>query len=231
MSVYVVQEHIRWCDVDKGLVVLDLRRQKYFSLPASAAGLFHKVLESSETGEGALDPEVQAAADSFCRSGFIRLQAQRPATPQVVLKSCKAHIPFIRPDIPPKIRAHHVLRFIYACVKAYFSLRFFSLENIVIHASNSSGPGQQTHMESESIVIDLVQISRRLRMMLYTAHKKCLFDSLVLLYFLHGYGMRAIWIVGISTRPFGAHSWLQHETLLLNDTVDHVAAFTPILVS
>jgi hypothetical protein len=30
--------------------------------------------------------------------------------------------------------------------------------------------------------------------------------------------------------PFGAHCWLQHERWVLNDDVEYISTFTPIMV-
>jgi hypothetical protein len=34
----------------------------------------------------------------------------------------------------------------------------------------------------------------------------------------------------VTTRPFGAHSWVQDGTMVLNDQHEHVRGFRPILV-
>ena len=37
-------------------------------------------------------------------------------------------------------------------------------------------------------------------------------------------------VIGVRTSPFGAHSWAQHEDEVLNDSVEEVLRFTPILI-
>ena len=58
---------------------------------------------------------------------------------------------------------------------------------------------------------------------------KCLFDSLALLDFLHGQNAAATIVFGVKARPFTAHCWIEHSGIVLNDRVDHVGTFTPIL--
>jgi Transglutaminase-like superfamily len=36
-------------------------------------------------------------------------------------------------------------------------------------------------------------------------------------------------VLAVRTQPFAAHSWAQHEHWLVNDRIDHVRKFTPIL--
>lgn len=58
---------------------------------------------------------------------------------------------------------------------------------------------------------------------------QCLFRALMLRAFLRRAGLDATWVVGCQTWPFEAHCWLQVEGVVLDDTADHVAGFTPLL--
>jgi hypothetical protein len=51
----------------------------------------------------------------------------------------------------------------------------------------------------------------------------------VLLEYLAWYRIFPTWVFGVQTRPFAAHCWLQHENIVLNDTVEHVTRYTPIM--
>ncbi|RYM07421.1 lasso peptide biosynthesis B2 protein [Sphingobium cupriresistens] len=42
--------------------------------------------------------------------------------------------------------------------------------------------------------------------------------------------MRPDVVLGVQLGPFSAHCWVQHEDRLVNDRVDMVRTFTPILV-
>jgi hypothetical protein len=37
-------------------------------------------------------------------------------------------------------------------------------------------------------------------------------------------------VLGVRMMPFAAHAWVQDGDTVLNDTVDYVSAYTPILV-
>jgi hypothetical protein len=69
----------------------------------------------------------------------------------------------------------------------------------------------------------------RLRIWFYTADRRCLFDSLVLALFLSRKKIPCTFVIGVSTKPFLAHAWVQIGELVLNDTAEHVQTFTPIL--
>jgi hypothetical protein len=69
----------------------------------------------------------------------------------------------------------------------------------------------------------------RLRIWFYTAYRYCLFDSLVLSVFLTRRRVPCTLVLGVSTRPFAAHAWVQIGECVLNDTVEHVQTYNPIL--
>jgi hypothetical protein len=58
---------------------------------------------------------------------------------------------------------------------------------------------------------------------------ECLFRSFMLLNFLRADGYDATWVFGVRTWPFQAHCWLQAGEVVLDDVLDRVKPFTPIL--
>ncbi|HVJ02999.1 MAG TPA: lasso peptide biosynthesis B2 protein [Sphingomonas sp.] len=59
--------------------------------------------------------------------------------------------------------------------------------------------------------------------------RSCLADSLALVHFLRHRGGRASIVFGVTATPFNAHCWVQSGDEVLNDALDHVAPFAPIL--
>jgi hypothetical protein len=58
----------------------------------------------------------------------------------------------------------------------------------------------------------------------------CLIDSLSMVRFLAKRGLHAHLVMGIACDPFSAHAWVQHGSLVLNETVGTVQAHVPIRV-
>jgi hypothetical protein len=58
---------------------------------------------------------------------------------------------------------------------------------------------------------------------------ECLFRSFTLLRHLRREGFDARWVFGVRTWPFHAHCWLQAGDTVLEDTLDRLLPFTPIL--
>jgi hypothetical protein len=63
----------------------------------------------------------------------------------------------------------------------------------------------------------------------YDRQYLCLFDSLALLDFLSQYTIYPTWVFGVQSEPFAAHCWVQDKDRLLNDTVERVRLYTPVL--
>lgn len=59
---------------------------------------------------------------------------------------------------------------------------------------------------------------------------RCLVRSLLLLHMLDLRGARANWIFGVRTHPFDAHCWVEYDGVVLNDTLEHVRWYTPIVL-
>jgi hypothetical protein len=58
---------------------------------------------------------------------------------------------------------------------------------------------------------------------------ECLFRSFLLLAFLRLEAREATWVFGVRTYPFRAHCWLQVGEVVLDDAVERVCAYVPIL--
>ena len=58
----------------------------------------------------------------------------------------------------------------------------------------------------------------------------CLLDSLALLRWLAASAEGHSLVFGVKLDPFGAHCWIQSETMLINDRPDSVARFAPVRV-
>jgi Transglutaminase-like superfamily len=69
-----------------------------------------------------------------------------------------------------------------------------------------------------------------LRPYLRSSKDACLLESLSLLNVLSLHGIYAHWVFGVRTEPFFAHCWLQNHDCVLDDSVDRVRQFTPIMI-
>jgi hypothetical protein len=76
---------------------------------------------------------------------------------------------------------------------------------------------------------ELTNAFARVRPWVFTADGHCLVHALTLVLFLSHYGIYAEWVLGVRTRPWGAHSWVQVGSAILDSTPEKVWDFEPIL--
>lgn len=77
--------------------------------------------------------------------------------------------------------------------------------------------------------VELVCVFRRFRPYLFEARGQCLLHALALTRFLLLCGEPASWVIGVRTKPWGAHSWSQRGDLILDTTPERVVDYTPIM--
>jgi hypothetical protein len=61
------------------------------------------------------------------------------------------------------------------------------------------------------------------------SHDQCLSRSLALARRLAALGLPADLVIGVRLRPFAAHCWVHAGEWLVNDRIDTVRTYTPIL--
>jgi hypothetical protein len=122
-----------------------------------------------------------------------------------------------------------ILRFFLACAKADWRLRTKALSRTLtrierrrLRADLSSVIGNAPHAST------LIAAFQRLRP-LYPRAYLCLFDSLALLEFLAGYRLLPRVVFGVVADPFQAHCWLQDGSTVINDELERVSKYKPIL--
>jgi hypothetical protein len=132
----------------------------------------------------------------------------------------------------PKPRGADWIIFIGAWLAARYMLWRWPLRRIVNRVA------QRKHSHESSRERVRVEDVRRLiglyiymRPFVYTRKEKCLLDNLTLVEFLAAAGVFPDWVIGVRTRPFAAHTWLQMDGNLLNDSPGRIGFFTPILVT
>lgn len=115
-----------------------------------------------------------------------------------------------------------------ACARADVKLRLSTLHSIVqLRILDASVDLQACNPAADHVqgFLDEFQASR----LLYPRSPSCLFDCYALSLYLRGQHVRPLWIFGIRAAPFSAHCWLQLGGTVINDTVERVSRFTPIM--
>jgi len=85
------------------------------------------------------------------------------------------------------------------------------------------------HADNDAVITRFVRAFEQSRL-LRTAANRCLSRSIAIALVLAGHGVRSTVVIGVRRSPFGAHCWVQAGSAVLNDTLDEVQRFTPLLV-
>jgi hypothetical protein len=235
---YHLPRYVHVCRTDDGIVFLDARRDRYFGLGGTRAdGLSDLVLDwpnhvvTPETVDppGVTSPDLKRLADSLVTKGL--LCAGRPEE----LRREERVLPSLAMD-PPRTTAYtsdvprvtELTNFALACLKARWHLRRSSLESI---ASEVTAARNERGHSDFSNALELVQVFRRLRSLVFSEKNRCLFNALSLVYFLRRYGHFPYFVIGVKTAPFAAHSWVQQEQVVLDGDPASICHFVPILVA
>lgn len=60
-------------------------------------------------------------------------------------------------------------------------------------------------------------------------HDQCRFRSLLLLKYLSINCVAVDWVFGVRISPFGAHCWIEHQGMVLNDHLENTRQYKPIM--
>jgi hypothetical protein len=223
-----LKDHVFVCEHDGHVVILDLRGDRYYTLnPENAASL-----------AGAVDGwpvrmRVALADDDVARAllqqGILseRADAGKDATPVVVQPVSHEILPQEFGQ-RPSLRWHTIAQFLRSTAASAIAIRRWPLERVIgrVRDRNEAHRGEVPDVERAQ---RLVTQFAAMRPVLFSSKDACLFESLALSEFLARHGVHPTWIFGVQARPFAAHCWLQLNGSVLNDTVDHVTGYTPIM--
>jgi hypothetical protein len=122
-----------------------------------------------------------------------------------------------------------ITRFFLACMKIDWQLRRKRLSRILARIER-----RRLRARSSAIIHNVTHTSKLMAAFedlrgLYPRPYLCLFDSLALLEFLASYHSFPQIVFGIVADPFQAHCWLQEGNVLLNDDLERVGNYKPIV--
>ncbi len=215
--VWTLLPHLTACIAGESVLLLDLRQDRYFRLPARLGNAARQWLaEPSDRPP----PEVLALLE---RQGVVRardLDLHPSITPVEMPETLET------PVTPDTFSAAQGLRIAAVVAAAWMGLRTRRLQSIV--TARRRWRATVTQVDRGVTPGRLAGYHRARR--LVPVPKNCLMDSLALDRWLGGSESGRHLIFGVTVEPFLAHCWLQSPTMILNDTYDHVRRYTPILV-
>lgn len=230
---YWLSAHVHVCVTDNYAVLLDLRQDKYIGvgrehLPALAdvvAGwprTSQPEADSVQSSDALLSKLL--GMGMLTTDSALGREAQPPSLPRPQSMATVADL-----ERRPPIRVRDVSRVLTAAAKAKLSLKWRPIETVVGRVQARKRERCPTGDFDLQAAYPLVEAFLHLRPLYFTTKDECLFDSLVLVEFLARHGLYPTWVIGVSTNPFKAHSWVQVGDCVLNDLPEYVCMYTPIL--
>lgn len=225
--------HVAACRVDDQVILLDLRRNRYFGIGRAAA---HS-LACTVTGWPAITTAEPRAIEHGSPDALVKLMRQDLVRPGPAASVPRRRLPAPartlgvgarNPAMPstPSLSG----RIVVSAITAWSWLRLWSFETI---ARRLAAPtATSACVESDpSRLAKLVGAYDSMRPLVLSRRDRCLHDSLTLILVLRSRGVAARWVIGVRVRPFAAHAWVQVDDLVLDDEHFRVGQFTPILVA
>lgn len=221
---YWLNTDVFCADVSDGLIFLDLNRNRYQGLSGRTASQIRPLIGGTFTL-----PAHHDAIKALLRNGI--LTSTKP--PEVAMRcppaaSAAIHeIDLFRARVPihPTIAG----RFIRAYVPARIRYQSRSLRTAVAYIRSHRGKTDRSKEATEPQLLGLMSQFVRLRALTYTTRNHCLLDSLVLDEFMRLNRIRTTFVLGVTSRPFRAHCWVQTRDWVLNDSCENVSSLSPIL--
>ena len=210
MPSYKLKEHVRACVENETVVFLDLRADRYCSVPLSHAPNISGVADSGGGGppaklieRGLIEPAPEGAGLSVGR-------ARAPAVALV-------------PDDAIKLSFGDGAQVMAACVATARTLATRRLDVAMsrLAARKKHAPARSVSPERLAGVFEAVRPW-------YPRARVCLFDAFALMHFMLWAGAKPSLVIGVRTRPFAAHCWLEIDGKLACDASDYCPSFQPI---
>lgn len=232
---YALGQHVFLCVCGRDFVLLDLIRDKYLALAITdASGLSALVrgwpVASLPPSHLATPEESASLAKALLEKGLLTadLATGKDATP------IELHTPTreLTADMPerPALRPGVAAAFVGACITGRFLRRRRSIEHIVQRVRRRKDAAGFVAQEFDvARARNLIATFGSMRSLFFSTRNLCLLESIVLLELFGRYNLFPTWVFGVHVRPFAAHCWLQYEDLILNDTIDNVTRYTPIM--
>jgi hypothetical protein len=225
MTRYYLSDGVFFCGQRDAIVFLDLKQDEYTLLSPDETALFRSYF---------LDDLMDTATEKLLRELTdariltTRAEIGKAVIPTYVVRPREGVTPEYL-NSPQTVPASAALRFAWACTIAAMRLRTQSIERVV------SAVARRNSIRRSSVGGDDPQSARlavtfffRLRA-LFPKNYLCLFDSLALLEFLAAYSIFPHWVFGVRVEPWAAHCWIQQRDFILNDDVEEISDYIPIL--
>lgn len=219
---YHVRDNLGFCVVDGRTIFLDLEADRYFSLGLAADEAFQLFLADRNDTD-----DLRAALTPLVEKGVLVVEqagASRQGRAELIPPT--SELP-LRPS--SEASGMMIARAGLAQIVAAAMIRCRSLPSIdrSVQAHRKATVARQHDAEPTYAAITA---AIGLYEPIFGAVDKCLIRSLAFLWLAARQGLAPKLVFGVQVRPFAAHCWVEEAGLVVNDRLENVQPFTPILV-
>jgi len=211
MTLYQLKPHVRACLDGAYIVFLDLRLDRYWSVPARTAPAIAGLVATERVyGSGA--KLVERGLIGPTSDGSVPV-ARRAAAPEHKLLH----------DSHSKLSLSDFVLCATACWWTSRSLARRRLDLTLARLAEFKSRALKPEADAQH----LIGVFEEFRPW-FPRRRVCLFDALALFRFMVMRGLTPDLVFGVRTAPFAAHCWVEWQGRLASDSSDHCASFTPI---
>lgn len=218
MQAYTLRAGVHYCVADGATTFLDVNADRYFGLPAKCQSAFSCLVEN-----GAV-PDANVAALAPLTAAKLLVPTDIPGP-----FPAPTRVPEVRDSILDLIDARpspwQFIRAWLCQAEAKQDLSRMPLSQILAKLSNKKARiGQHSTPPSHKTVAAFLETS-----IVMQSHDQCLRRSIAMVNYLAHYTCNPLFVIGVRNNPFEAHAWVQFGEMVLNDDVEKIGRFTPIL--
>lgn len=217
---FALRPGISFCEVGDQLLFLDVPADRYFCLGESAEREFQLLLKTGgpAAADGAVARMLKTGLLVEADGASLPTPSRAPQAPSSSLL-----------DRPlPAAGTWLRLGVLRGLVVARLAVRLQPLERVLEQLVLRKARTRLRQADQADVMQEVAAAFDWTRTMM-RSHDQCLPRSLAAAHRLAALGVEADFIMGVSLNPFAAHSWVQCGPCLVNDRLDAVRHFTPIL--
>lgn len=215
-----LREELYHCICSGRSVFLDVVADRYFALPEKMDLAFQRFLNGKELGF----EEEQEIAQLKAKKILVSAPAVRPRHRSPAPKLAQAQF---KPE-PQPVSLISRLRVAIVRGAARRDLRVKSLRDTLAKV-RSRKIGEVGAAGDADLAISQISAAFSATNLIFRIVDQCLPDAIAFHQLCVSRGVTASLVIGVSINPFSAHCWLQRGGMVINDDVERIRQFTPIL--
>ena len=235
--IYLLNRHVFICQGQTHTILLDLRKDRYLAVTEEQAEVLCRFVPDwpvSTRKKSANGPQANATAllVRMTQAGILTTSQPdgKTASPIAIPTATSTFVGEYH-DTPARIGAARLRKFIVSVAEAGGRLRMGGLESTVrrLQTRRSEVSNRMRTSAPLAAMRDATDAFEFLRPLFLTQKDGCLLNSVALVEFLSHEELHPLLVIGVRTRPFAAHCWVQEGPVVLNDLPEQIRKFVPIL--